>query len=194
MKIRRSDLPPTGIGWASQPAHAGTVARLFPEQPWVWSAERAAYWREPESDWVVVADLALVGEPPVQARWVGGYVRGGVAAGLWQALPAGTRLSFAHRGVAGDLRQQDASALSLVWRRGPLLRCAVAESIGLADRQPPLWALLATALIAPASDPLARGLASPEAVVDRARSAAASALAALRLDSEAPAPFAAAAP
>ena len=195
MKIRRADLPPTGIGWASQPAHAGTVARLFPEQPWVWTAERAAYWREPESDWVVVADLALVGEPPVQVRWVGGYVRGGVAAGLWQALPAGTRLRFAHRGVAGDLRQQDTSALSLVWRRGPLLRCAVAESTGLADRQPPLWALLATALIAPASDPLARGLASPEAVIDRARSAAARALAGLRLDSEAPAaaPFAAAA-
>jgi hypothetical protein len=195
MKIRRAALPPTGIGWASQPAHAGTVARLFPEQPWVWTAERAAYWREPESDWVAVADLALVGEPPVQVRWVGGYVRGGVAAGLWQALPAGTRLRFAHRGVARDLRPQDMSALSLIWRRAPLLRCSVAESTGLADRQPPLWALLATALIAPASVPLARGLASPEAVIDRARSAAARALAGLRLDSEAPAaaPFAAAA-
>lgn len=184
MKIRRADLPPTGIGWASQPSNAGTVARLFPDQPWVWSAERAPYWRDIDQEWVVVADLALVGQPSVHPRWVGGFVRGGVAAGLWQSLPAGTRLRFAHRGVGSDLQHEDTAAISLVWRRGPLLQCAVPESTRLAERQPPLWALLATALIVPVSDPLARGLASPERVIDRARSAAAEALAAIRLDPE----------
>lgn len=181
MKIRTAEMPPTGIGWASQPSRPATIAALFPNQPWVWTAKRSAYWADVHQEWVVVADLALAGQPPVHPRWVGGFVQGGVREGLWHILPAGTRLRFVRRGVALDHHEQEVAALSLAWGRGPMLRCSVAEHGDGSDLQAPLWALLATALIAPIDDPLARGLASPDRIIDRARTAAANALAAIRL-------------
>lgn len=181
MKIRTDEIPPTGIGWASQPSRRSTVAALFPNQPWVWTARRSAYWAGVHQEWVVVVDLALAGQSSVHPRWVGGFVRGGVDAGLWKILPAGTRLRFVRRGVALDHRDQEVAALTLAWGRGPMLRCSVAERSDGSDLQAPLWALLATALIAPIDDPLARGLASPDMIIGRARVAAAKALSAIRL-------------
>ena len=184
MRIRTAEVPPTGIGWASQPSRLATVAALFPDQPWLWATEQATYWAEVDQEWIVVTDLALVGEPPVRPRWVGGFVRGGVGAGLWQILPAGTRLRFVRRGVGLDHQLRDVASLSLAWGRGLTLRCAVAEHNRRPEQQPPLWALLATALIAPLGDPLARGLAAPDNIIDDARAAAAEALAAIRPTSE----------
>lgn len=181
MKIRTAEIPPTGIGWASQPSKTATITALFPNQPWVWTAKRSTYWADVNHEWVAVADLALAGQPPVHPRWVGDFVRGGVHAGLWQILPAGTRLRFVRRGVALDHHQQEVATLSLALGRGPMLRCSVAERGHNPDLQAPLWALLATALIAPIDDPLARGLASPDSIIERARAAAADALAAIRL-------------
>jgi len=179
MRIRTADMPPTGIGWASQPSRLTTVAALFPDQPWVWADARAPYWQDVDREWIVVTDLALMSEPPVHPRWVGGFVRAGVGAGLWQILPAGTRLRFVRRNVGTDHQLTDAASLSLAWGRGLTLRCAVAEHNRRPEQQPPLWALLATALIAPAVDPLSRGLAAPEPIIEAARAAAAEALAAI---------------
>ena len=179
MRIYRSDVPPMGAGWAAQPSGAEEVRELFPDQPWLWEPEESAYWRAVHREWIVLTELALAGRPAAYPRWVGPYARGGQ--GLWQLLPAGTSLRFVRRGVGTSRTMQPFAMLSLATDRQQTLRCAVAEQGRVAPgRQPPLWALLATALIVPAEHPLATGQARHEPLIDRASEAADAALAALR--------------
>lgn len=179
MRIYRSDVPPTGAGWAAQPSKATQVRELFPDQPWLWEPEESAYWGTVQREWIVLTDLALVGRPASWPRWVGPYARAGQ--GLWQLLPAGTSLRFVRRGVGTGRTMQPFAMLSLATGRQKTLRCAVAaQGRVVPSRQPPLWALLATALIAPGDHPLATGQARLEPLIARAGEAADAALAALR--------------
>ncbi len=178
MRIQRSDLPPMGAGWAAQPSDADEVRAMFPEQRWLWESEESAYWRTVPGEWIVVTDIALVGRPAVYPRWVGPYARGGQ--GLWQLLPAGTSLRFVRRGISRGRGLQPFAMISLATDRQQTLRYAVAEQGRAPDLQPPLWALLATALIAPADHPLATAQARFEPLIARAAKAADAALAALR--------------
>jgi len=177
VKINRSDIPPMGAGWAAQPSSAADVRALFPDQPWLWQPEGDPYWRTVSREWTVTAELALVGRPAVYPRWADRYARGG--AGLWQLLPAETPLTFMRRGSSAGRSMESIAMISLATDRQQTLRCAVAEAGGAARRQPPLWALVATALITPADHPLATGNASVAEVIERASTAAAGALDAL---------------
>lgn len=178
MKIYRSDIPPMGAGWAAQPSGADEIRTLFSEQPWLWQPEGDPYWRSVQGAWTVLSELALVGRPAVYPRWVGPYARGGQ--GLWQLLPAGTSLRFVRRGVSAGRSMQPFAMISLATDRQQTLRCAVAEQGRAPGLQPPLWALLTTALIAPADHPLATGQAQIEPLLARTTEAAEAALSALR--------------
>lgn len=166
-----------GAGWAAQPSDADEVRAMFPEQPWVWESEASAYWGTVPGEWIVVTDMALVGRPAVYPRWVGPYARGGQ--GLWQLLPAGTSLRFVRRGTSTGRSLQPFAMISLATDRKQTLRYAVAEPGRAPDLQPPLWALLATALIAPADHALATAQARLEPLIAHAAEAADAALAAL---------------
>jgi hypothetical protein len=168
-----------GAGWAAQPSDRDEVRAMFPELPWLWEAETSAYWHAIPEDWIVVTDMALVGRPAVYPRWVGTYARGGQ--GLWRLLPAGTSLRFLRRGISSGRSMQPFAMISLATDRQQTLRYAVAEPGAAPDLQPPLWALLATALIAPADHPLATARARVEPLIARAAAAAEAALEALRL-------------
>jgi hypothetical protein len=177
VRIHRSDLPPMGAGWAAQPSDGDEVRAMFPELPWLWESDTSAYWHSIPSEWIVVTDMALVGRPAVFPRWVGPYARGGH--GLWRLLPAGTSLRFVRRGISTGRSMQPFAMISLATDRQETLRYAVAEQGRMPDLQPPLWALLATALIAPADHPLATAQARFEPLIARAAKAADAALAAL---------------
>lgn len=179
MRIYRGDLPPMGAGWAAQPNDSDEVRAMFPELPWLWEAETSAYWHAIPDAWIVVTDLALVGRPAVFPRWVGPYANGGQ--GLWRLLPAGTSLRFIRRGISAGRSMQPFAMISLATDRQETLRYAVAEQGGTPHLQPPLWALLASALIAPADHPLATAQARVEPLIARATAAADAALKALRL-------------
>lgn len=177
VRIHRSDLPPMGAGWAAQPSNADEVRAMFPEQPWLWESRESSYWRTVPGEWMVVTDLALVGRPAIYPRWVGPYARGGE--GLWQLLPAGTSLRFVRRGISRGRSLEPFAMVSLATDRHQTLRCAVAEQGRAPALQPPLWALLATALIVPVDHPLASAQFRFEPLIARAAKAADAALAAL---------------